>query len=76
VTPLLPEGSRNEFTAGVWLNITKQFRADLAYMYIQQQDRRGRVRGPVPGAATSTSLNSGLYAFHANLVGITATVRF
>jgi long-chain fatty acid transport protein len=76
VTALLPEGTRNEFTAGLGFNFTKQFRADLAYQYIQQQDRRGRVRGPVPGAVPTAALNSGLYAFHAHLAGITATVRF
>jgi long-chain fatty acid transport protein len=76
VTPLLPEGSRNEFTGGLGFSLNQQLRADMAYQYIRQQDRRGRVREALSGALPTVNLNSGLYTFHANLVALTLTVRF
>ncbi|HTR19338.1 MAG TPA: outer membrane protein transport protein [Gemmatimonadales bacterium] len=67
VTPLLPEGSRNEVTAGVGYVLTKTVRADVAYQYIKQQDRRGRLtEGP----------NTGLYNFSASLVGLGLSLSF
>jgi long-chain fatty acid transport protein len=75
VTPLLPEGTRNEFAGGIGFHLMTNLRADLAYQYIAQQDRRGRVREAPPGQAPSTALNSGLYSFHAHLVALTLTVR-
>lgn len=60
VTPLLPEGERNEFTIGVGTEISKGFLVNLAYQYIRQQDRNGRA---------GTSFNNGLYTFNANLFG-------
>src|SRR6266568_3236814 len=42
VTPLLPEGNRNEFTGGFTVKLSPGFAADLAFQYIQQNDRRGR----------------------------------
>jgi len=67
VTPLLPEGSRNEITGGVGYAITKALRADVAYQYIKQQDRRGRlVVGP----------NTGVYEFSASLVGLGLAYSF
>lgn len=67
VTPLLPEGSRNEITGGVGYRINENVRADVAYQYIKQQDRRGRMtEGP----------NTGLYTFSANLVGLSLALSF
>lgn len=63
VTPLLPEAPRNEFTAGVGYQLTSQLRTNLAYQYITQQDRRGRVFEPSIG-------NTGLYTFSAHLFGV------
>ncbi len=79
VTPLLPEGKRNEFTGGVGINISPMLRLDLAYQYIAQQKRRGRVvEYPVgtPPDVVINSLNSGLYEFDGHLLGGTITVRF
>ncbi len=76
VTPLLPEGARNEFTGGIGLKITDNISADLAYQYLKQNDRRGRVREPDLGAAPTVDLNSGLYTFYAHLFGLTMSVRF
>ncbi|HXD21130.1 MAG TPA: outer membrane protein transport protein [Vicinamibacterales bacterium] len=68
VTPDLPEGARTEYTAGLGARVSRGLVIDVAYQHIAQQDRSGRVllRGP----------NTGTYAFHANLFGATATVRF
>lgn len=76
VTPLLPEGKRNEFTVGFGYAITPQFRADVAYQYLVQQDRRGRVREFPSGVEPDLSLNNGLYEFKAHLLGVTLTVGF
>ena len=61
VTPLLPEGARNEFTIGAGLALTPRFHADLAYQYIRQNDRRGTVN--------LAAGNTGLYTFSAHLFG-------
>ena len=69
VTPLLPEGARNEVTLGVGLALSKALHADLAYQYIKQNDRRGRVHEATVG-------NSGLYTFSAHLLGATVVLSF
>jgi long-chain fatty acid transport protein len=60
VTPLLPEGERNEFTIGLGSAVSSAFHLELAYQYIRQQDRNGRA---------GTTFNNGLYTFNANLFG-------
>ena len=69
VTPLLPEGARNEVTLGVGLALTSKLHADIAYQYIKQNDRRGRVHEITVG-------NSGLYAFTAHLLGASVVLTF
>ncbi len=69
VTPLLPEGARNEVTLGAGIALSKTIHADLAYQYIKQNDRRGRVH-------ESTVGNSGLYTFSAHLLGATVALTF
>lgn len=70
VTPILPEAERNSLTAGLgWRS--GPFVIDAAYMYLGQQDRRGRVRNPAPGEVPTTSLNSGTYGFEGHLIGLT-----
>ena len=76
VTPLLPEGARNEFTLGGGFRISQILRADIAYQYIRQNKRRGRVREPESGVAPSLDLNSGVYTFNAHLFGVTLTAAF
>lgn len=75
VTPLLPEGTRNELTIGIGWRISDAFTTDVAYQYIRQDDRRGRVTEGPPGQAPTVALNSGLYTFKGHLVGLTATWR-
>lgn len=59
VTPLLPEGPRNEFTLGGGFTLTPKLHGDLAYQYIKQNDRRGTVNFSLG--------NTGLYSFSAHL---------
>ena len=69
VTPLLPEGSRNEITLGLGRAFTPKLRGDFGYQYIRQQDRRGRVHDPSVG-------NTGLYKFSGHLFGASLTLTF
>ncbi len=75
MTPLLPEASRNEVTAGLAVRITNTLTANVAYQFIVQPDRRGRVRERLP-SETADAVNSGLYEFWAHLVGLTLTAHF
>jgi long-chain fatty acid transport protein len=68
VTPLLPEGPRNEFTIGAGIALTPKLHADLGYQYIKQNDRRGTVN--------VAAGNTGLYQFSAHLFGIGAAFTF
>jgi long-chain fatty acid transport protein len=69
VTPNLPEGPRAEFTGGLGTAIGSHLHVDLAYQYIRQQERRGRI---VPDPAVT----NGLYKFNAHLFGATLTYSF
>jgi long-chain fatty acid transport protein len=69
VTPLLPEGARNEVTIGVGLTLSPKLHADLGYQYIRQNDRRGRVHEASVG-------NTGLYTFSAHLLGAGVVLTF
>ncbi len=68
VTPLLPEGARNEFTIGAGIALTPRWHADLAYQFIKQSDRRGTVN--------LAAGNTGLYEFSAHLFGAGVSVSF
>jgi long-chain fatty acid transport protein len=76
VTPLLPEGARVEGTLGASYWITPKMRLDVAYQYIRQQDRRGRVSEFLDGSAPTTALNSGLYTSTAKLYGASLAFWF
>ncbi len=69
VTPNLPEGSRAEFTIGLGTSLGSSLHGDIAYQYINQQDRRGRT---VPFGQP----DNGLYTFKANLFGAMLTYTF
>lgn len=75
VTPLLPESDRNQFTIGVGWQPVERAEINVSYQLLQQNDRRGRVRGPLPGESLTTDLNQGLYSFGANLFGTTLTLH-
>jgi len=76
VTPLLPEGKRNEYTAGLGISLTPKMRIDLAYQYIDQQARRGRVVQPPTPGPSGTAYNTGLYSGNANLFGASIVLGF
>jgi len=76
VTPLLPEGRRNEFTGGFTVKLSPGFSADVAYQYIKQDDRRGRTREALFNQAPTTLLNHGVYDFHAHLFGVSLGYAF
>jgi long-chain fatty acid transport protein len=68
VTPDLPEGARVEYTAGLGARLNDRFSVDVAYQYIDQETRNGRtlLSGP----------DTGTYAFHANLFGVSLVMSF
>ncbi|OLC98804.1 MAG: hypothetical protein AUI88_03015 [Gemmatimonadetes bacterium 13_1_40CM_3_70_8] len=76
VTPLLPEGNRNEFTGGVTVKLAPHFTADLAVQYVWQQDRRGRTREPIFNQVPTTGLNTGVYNLYAELFGLSLSYTF
>ena len=69
VTPRLPEGPRNSFIVGVGYQLGSGLRGDASFMYLKQNDRRGRI------TETST-LNTGLYTFSAVLLGAGLSYSF
>jgi long-chain fatty acid transport protein len=69
VTPLLPEGARNEFTVGLGWQLSPKLKADFGYQYIRQDDRRGRVFSESVG-------NTGLYTFKGHLLGVGLALTF
>ena len=76
VTPLLPEGKRNEFTGGIGYSFGGRYRVEAAYQYLDQQKRRGRTREFPSGVTPTLDLNNGLYTFNAHLFGLTLTAGF
>ena len=75
VTPLLPENDRNQVTVGVGWRPVETVEVNASYHLLQQNDRRGRVRGALPGESVTTALNQGVYSFGANLFGATLTLH-
>ena len=69
VTPNLPEGKRSEFTIGFGTRLSGSLRADLAYQYIDQQNRRGRT-------VDHGQPDNGLFEFKAHLFGATLSYTF
>jgi long-chain fatty acid transport protein len=75
VTPLLPEGNRVEGTLGLGIMLMPRLRLDLAYQYLQQQDRRGRMVDP-PANTSGALVDHGLFKFKANLFGASLALGF
>jgi long-chain fatty acid transport protein len=74
VSPLLPEGERNYLALGLGYRLPMGIQADAFYQYIDQIDRRGRVRSPLPGQ-NPLDLNIGVYSLDAHLFGITFAMQ-
>ena len=75
VTPLLPEADRNHVTAGLTWQASPNVAVNVAYQYLGQKERAGRVREPEPGQPATTALNTGTYHFRGHLFGATLTVH-
>lgn len=71
VTPILPEADRHLYGAGLGYRMGG-IRADVYYNYVDQADRRGRVRSELPGFS-SEDLNIGVYSSAAHLIGLTVS---
>jgi long-chain fatty acid transport protein len=69
VTANLPEGPRSEFTGGFGTRLGQHLQMALAYQYIKQQKRRGRI-------VADPTVTNGLYTFNAHLFGATFTYTF
>lgn len=76
VTPLLPENERNYYSAGIGYRLPRGLSLDLGYQYIDQADRRGRVRGRTSLDQTAEQLNTGVYSINAHVVNATFSYRF
>jgi long-chain fatty acid transport protein len=74
VTPLLPESNRNHATLGMGWKLGAGVMLDIAYQYVRQDDRRGRVVDPEPGTEPSAELNSGLYRLSGHVASISVSV--
>ncbi len=74
VTPLLPEANRNLVTLGTGWRLGRGVTLDIAYQYVRQDDRRGRVVDPAPGTEPTPALNSGLYQLSAHVASVTVSV--
>jgi len=69
VVPNLPEGPRAEFTGGLGTRLGQKLQVALAYQYIKQQERRGRI-------VSDPAVTNGLFTFNAHLFGATFTYSF
>jgi long-chain fatty acid transport protein len=75
VTPNLPEGSRQEYTAGFGSQLSPRVRVDFAYMYLHQPTRSGRT-GDGGKEVPTTAENNGVYVFNANIFNAALSFRF
>lgn len=78
VTPILPEAERQLYGVGLGYAMGA-LRADVYYNYINQADRRGRVRSALPPSLvteTAEQLNVGVYSSTAHLMGLTLSYVF
>ena len=72
VTPVLPEAERQLYTVGLGYDFGA-VRADAFYNYVNQADRRGRVRTAVLLPVPEEDLNVGVYSATGHLFGVTVT---
>jgi long-chain fatty acid transport protein len=75
VTPILPEAERQLYSLGFGYRFGP-VQADAFYNLVRQADRRGRVRGELPGGITGADLNVGVYSATAHLFGLNLSYVF
>lgn len=73
VIPNLPEAARNDYSVGVGGRISKTFYIDLAYMFVDAVNRRGRTVDLTPGGPITNGL---YYDDNASLLSLTLTANF
>lgn len=73
VSPLLPEGERNEYTVGVGWRAPGGFGVDAFYNRVVQQDRRGRL---LPRTETVIPPDVGVFGSDVNVFGATISYRW
>lgn len=76
VSPLLPEAERNYYTLGLGYRLGDALGLDLGYQYVDQSDRRGRVRERSSLSQTADELNVGVYSVEGHVLSGTITYRF
>lgn len=76
VTPLLPEAPRGQISLGGGWRSPTGLEVNVAYLFIGQEDRRGRTVEPRAGEQPSAALDNGLYSFRGHLFAATATYHF
>lgn len=78
VSPLLPEAERNYYSAGLGWAFGSNMQLDLGYQYVDQADRRGRVRGRFSNMtqAQLDALNVGVYSSNAQIFSATFSFQF
>ena len=76
VSPLLPEAERNYYTLGLGYRLSDALGLDVGYQYVDQSDRRGRVRGRTSLGQTADQLNVGVYSVEGHVLSGTLSYRF
>lgn len=76
VSPLLPEAERNYYSVGLGLRPFGNLGVDVGYQYVDQSDRRGRVRGRASLSETAEQLNVGVYSADASILSVTLSYHF
>ncbi len=76
VTPLLPDMDRYDLSAGVGVPLGSRFALDAAYLRVETEGRRGRVRERTSRSQTAEELNTGAYALNANVFSLGLKARF
>lgn len=76
VSPLLAEAERWYYSAGIGYELRSGFRADAYFMWIDQEDRAGRVRPLLSPDADPEAVNVGTYEARAATYGITFSYSF
>jgi long-chain fatty acid transport protein len=73
VVPNLPESSRNDYSVGFGIRLTKMFYVDASYLLVDATNRRGRTVDLTPGGPTTNGL---YFENNASLLSLTLTATF
>jgi long-chain fatty acid transport protein len=79
VTPLLPDRDRRNVAIGAGIPLSglgSKWRLDATYLFVDTDDRRGRVVDRTDRAQTADQLNGGVYALRAQVVSLSLRVNW